>query len=94
MLFKVTISELKAAADKLQTAVNDYGAATEATKAAADTVAAGWEGDARNTFVEEQEQAIAWYKAVANAVSVYIAAIKAAAALYEALDVQGVNIIR
>lgn len=94
MMFGVTISELRAAADKLNTAVEEYGNATNATKAAADTLAAGWEGDARNTFVEEQENAIQWYQKVAQAVQVYIAAIRAAAALYEAFDIEGVNLIR
>lgn len=94
MMFGVTISELKAAADKLNAAVEEYGNATSATKAAADTLAAGWEGDARNTFVEEQENAIQWYQKVAQAVQVYIAAIRAAAALYETFDIEGVNLIR
>jgi len=94
MKLGVTISELKAAADKLNAAVQDYSTATAATKAAADTVAAGWEGDARNTFVEEQENAVKWYQAVAEAVTVYLNAVKAAAAVYEQLDITGVNIIR
>jgi WXG100 family type VII secretion target len=94
MKFGVTISELESAASKLTAAVEDYGAATQATKAAADTVAAGWEGDAQKTFVEEQENAIKWYNQVAQAVNVYISAVKAAAAVYKQLDIDGVNLIR
>lgn len=94
MLLRVTISELEAAASKLEAAVSDYATATASTKAAADTVSAGWEGDAQKTFVEEQENAVKWYQQVASAVEVYISAVKAAAKLYEALDVEGVNLIR
>ena len=93
MLFKVTISELKAAAQALRAAVEAYGEATAATKSAADTVAAGWEGDAQRAFVEEQEAAINWYHLVAEAVNVYIAALNAAAAVYEQFDIKGVNLI-
>ena len=67
MLLKVTISELEAAANNLKAAVENYGQATTATKAAADTVSAGWEGDAREAFVAEQENAIQWYRQVAEA---------------------------
>jgi len=93
MFLKVTISELEAAASKLTAAVEDYGTATNATNAAAETVAAGWEGDARNAFAEEQANAVRWYQQVAQAVNVYISEIKAAAAIYGALDIEGVNII-
>ena len=94
MLFKVTISELRKAANDLRSAVEAYGEATNATKSAADTVAAGWEGDSKVAFVEEQENAVQWYRQVANAVNVYIAALNAAASVYEVLDIQGVNIIQ
>jgi WXG100 family type VII secretion target len=93
MLFHVEISQLKEAANKLKSAVEEYGNATQATKAAADTVAAGWEGEAQEAFVDEQAQAVQWYQAVATAVNVYIAAINAAAAVYQQLDIEGVNII-
>ena len=56
-------------------------------------VIAGWEGDAREAFVAEQENAIQWYRQVAEAVNVYISAIKAAAAIYGQLDIEDVNII-
>ena len=94
MELRVTISELEAAADKLKSATAEYGDATNATKAAADTVAAGWEGDAQVAFVEEQEEAVRWYQQVAQAVELYASAIKAAAALYKDLDIESVNIIR
>lgn len=94
MLFQVTISEVRAAANKLQQALADFEQATNNTKAAADNLCAGWEGDARNTFAAEQEKTVAWFRQMAEVVDTYINALETAAKIYEQFDVDGVNIIK
>ncbi|MDO5377595.1 MAG: WXG100 family type VII secretion target [Clostridia bacterium] len=94
MNFKVTISEVRECANKLQTALADFDTATNNTKAAADSLASMWEGDAREAFVAEQEKTIAWFQKMSQVVETYIKALEAAASVNEAFDIEGVNLIR
>lgn len=90
----VTISELQNAADKIAQACEQYQAAANSLKSAADALAATWEGDSQVAFVNEQEQANAWYLKMADIVNEYVAQMKAAAAKYEETDASAAQTIR
>lgn len=94
MNFKVTISEVRECATKLQTALADFDTATTNTKTAADNLASMWEGDAREAFVAEQEKTVAWFQKMSEIVKTYIKALENAASAYEAFDIEGINLIR
>lgn len=91
---EVTISELEGAADKIIQACEQYESAAASLKAAADGLAGTWEGDSQIAFVNEQEQANAWYKKMAAIVNQYAAQMKAAAAKYVSTDADAAGHIR
>ena len=90
----VTISELQNAAEKISQACEQYQAAANSLKSAADALAATWEGDSQVAFVNEQEQANAWYLKMAEIVNEYVAEMKAAASKYEETDQEAAQTIR
>lgn len=90
----VTISELQNAAEKISQACEQYQAAANSLKSAADALAATWEGDSQVAFVNEQEQANAWYLKMADIVNEYVAEMKAAASKYEETDQNAAQTIR
>lgn len=90
----VTISELQNAAERISQACEQYQAAANSLKSAADALAATWEGDSQVAFVNEQEQANAWYLKMADIVNEYVAEMKAAASKYEETDQSAAQTIR
>ena len=90
----VTISELQSAADKIAQACEQYQAAANSLKAAADELADTWEGDSQVAFIGEQEQANQWYMKMADIVNEYVAQMKAAAAKYLETDQSAAQTIR
>ena len=88
------IPDMNLAVSKLTTDVTDFSAATQATKEAADTVAAGWEGDAREAFVTEQREAIPYYNEMAQLVNDYIGKVRSASKAYTTTDAEGARILR
>lgn len=93
-IIRVTVSELESAAGKISQACEAYRAAAASLKSAADGLAATWEGDSQVAFVNEQEQANAWYNKMADIVDTYVAQLKDAAAKYAATDVTAAQTIR
>lgn len=90
----VTISELQSSADKIAQACEQYQAAANSLKSAADELAGTWEGDSQVAFVNEQEQANQWYLKMADIVNEYVAQMKAAAAKYQETDASAAQTIR
>ena len=90
----VTISELQSAADKIGQACEEYQAAANSLKSAADELAGTWEGDSQVAFVNEQEKANQWYLKMADIVNEYVAQMKAAAAKYQETDASAAQTIR
>lgn len=92
-IIRVTVSELRSAAQKLSQACESYRAAASSLKGAADALAGTWEGDSQVAFVNEQEQANAWYNNMAEIVDTYVAQLNAAASKYEETDAEAAQII-
>jgi len=88
------IPDMGSAVSKLTKDVSDFSTATQQTKAAADTVAAGWEGDAREAFVAEQQEAIQYYAEMAQLVNEYIGKLRSASEAYTSTDAQCARILR
>lgn len=91
--FTVTPTELENAAKKIEENIQLYEQATANAKTAADDLAGKWEGDAQVAFVQEQEQANAWYKQMATIVKTYSGAMRQAAKTYVGTDNQAKGII-
>jgi WXG100 family type VII secretion target len=88
------LSEMDHAASRLTSGLADFSAATQNTKSAADRLASGWEGDARDAFVTEQDEAIRFYTEMAKLVSDYTARIVEAANAYRDTDAACAKILR
>jgi WXG100 family type VII secretion target len=74
--------------------ISRFTEATENTKQAADTVAAGWEGDAREAFVREQEEAIGYYREMARLVTEYREKVGKASKAYTDTDARCAKLLR
>lgn len=64
----VQIAELRAAAAKMNDALESYREATDQVKKAADDIASKWEGAAKDAFVNDQENAYNYYSGLASIV--------------------------
>lgn len=79
----VNISELTAAAAKMNEAVSNYREAVDQVKTAADELASKWEGDAQVAFVNDQNDAYRWYFSLADIVDAMIEEARRVARRYE-----------
>lgn len=79
----VNISELTAAAAKMNEAVTSYREAIGQVKSAADDLASKWEGDAKVAFVNDQNNAYKWYISLADVVDAMIEEARRVAKRYE-----------
>lgn len=91
---EVNISELQSAASNIRQYAEDYANAATTLKAAADELAATWEGDSQVAFVAEQERAYEWYKKMAAICEEYAGAMETAANNYESTDAEAASHIR
>lgn len=92
--FKVVTDELRGAARKIEECLQAYEQANASAKTAADDLAARWEGDARNAFVEEQQKAFEWYAKMTALIRTYAAAMEKAAKTYDTADDEAARIIK
>lgn len=92
--FQVTRSELIHAANALQQQLESFEESTNQTRAAADHLASQWEGDARNTFVAEQEHNMTLYQEMQRTVADFIAALQDAEQQYGETDHNCAQLIR
>ena len=88
------IPEMENAANRLDTHVSEFRTATEATRSAAETVAAGWEGDSKEAFAAEQKEAISFYELMSSLMTEYSGKIRLAAKTYTDTDAQCAKILR
>ncbi len=91
---EVTISELQSASSKIMQYAGDYQNAANSLKAAADELAATWEGDSQVAFVAEQEAACEWYTKMAAICEQYAQSMATAASNYQSTDTEAAGIIR
>lgn len=91
---EVTISELQSAAGKITQYAADYQSAADSLKAAADELAATWEGDSQVAFVSEQQAAYDWYKKMAAICEEYANSMNTAAQRYIETDTEAATTIR
>ncbi len=91
---EVTISELQSAASKITQYAADYLSAADSLKAAADELAATWEGDSQIAFVAEQQAAYDWYKKMAAICEEYANSMNTAAQRYIDTDSEAASTIR
>ena len=91
---EVTISELQSASSKITQYAAEYQSAADSMKAAADELAATWEGDSQVAFVAEQQRAYEWYKKMAGICEQYAQSMNVAAEGYQSADAEAASIIR
>lgn len=83
---EVTVSELQSTASGIEQYAADYENAVNNLRAAAEGLAATWEGDSQVAFVTEQERAFGWYLNMADICRQYAATLRQAAQRYGTAD--------
>ena len=96
MSYKIhaVISEMNDAARTLDKVTEEFADAVSRTKQAASRLTDGWEGDARNAFVEEQEEAFAYYQLVNEKAKEHAELLRKAAKIYKETDEQAARILQ
>ena len=94
MNIEVTISELSNAANSIKQANENFRQANEAMQQAAQALAEEWSGDARDSFVAEQEQIDSWYKTMAEVVDGFVNAMNQSVTDYNDTDSEAANVIK
>lgn len=92
--FKVTKSEVTQAARQLQVQLEIFEEATKATQSAAQALCGMWEGDAKNAFKQEQEDAIGLYRQMESLMHELIRGLETAATRYADTDRTAAQLIR
>lgn len=92
--FMAVTNEMEFAAKKLEKEADAFRIAIRNTRSAAERLTSNWEGDARETFVAEQEEAIRWYEEMTDLVTEYKEKVRRAAEEYAATDHQCADILR
>lgn len=82
----VEVAKLSIAEAEILQAVAAYRSAVDKAKSAAEALGANWEGDARETFMAEQEKAYNWHMSISDIVSAFAEALKSAATRYERVE--------
>lgn len=90
----VEAAKLTAAEVEIIQAVAAYKEAANKAKAAGDALAAKWEGDAREAFVAEQENAYRWHISISDIVSAFAETLKSVASRYEEAERNVSSIIK
>ena len=89
----VQFAMLREARHNMDAAVNTYNDAIEQLRSAAQTLAAGWEGDGQVAFVNSQEAAFGWYVEMGGIVGQIIQTISQIGELLENTEKEVTNII-
>ena len=84
--FRVSASELTAAAAKISQAANDFLQTAGQVLAAAEALGSSWEGDSQVAFAAEQAKAVAWYRRMGEIVNSYVDMLNGAAKAYQQAD--------
>lgn len=92
--FKVTKSEVTEAAQQLQIQLEIFQQATVATEKAAQALCGMWEGDAKEAFRQEQEEAVVLYRQMESVTTELIRSLRTAATRYADADHTAAQMIR
>lgn len=92
--FRVTAEELRDAARRIEAQTQAYRDAATHAQDAGQTLASQWEGNAKETFVTEQQEANNWFQKMAGFLDAYADALKKAAHAYESADQEAANLIK
>jgi len=84
--FEVTISEMQSAAGRISAAAQDFLASANQAMEAATALGDTWEGDSQVAFMQEQQQANAWYRQMVELVNTYVESLNNAARAYAEAD--------
>lgn len=76
MTIFVQFGELLECCEHLRKAIEYYNEAIEMTRRAAEDLASKWEGDAKEAFVADQENALRWYGSLRDVAEAVVEAIK------------------
>ena len=79
----VDMAQLASAANNMQNALETYRGAIGNVKSAADALASKWEGDTKEAFVRNQEEAYKWYSTIHNIVIGIIDLVKKVINMYK-----------
>lgn len=92
--FKVTKSDVTEAAQQIQVQLEIFEEATKATQSAAQALCGMWEGDAKEAFKQEQEEAIELYRQMETLTGELIRGLRSAATRYADADRTAAQLIR
>lgn len=91
---EVSIPELRGAATKIRDAATEYLRLADQLNAAANELAATWEGESQVAFETEQNRAYEWYKKMGTLSQEYAQSMDAAANRYEQADDEAASFIK
>jgi WXG100 family type VII secretion target len=83
MRLLVNAIELTQATAKMNQAMEIYNDAIDAVKSAAAELASKWEGDTKEAFVQNQDQAYTWYSSIRLVVMEIVDLVKKVIDLYQ-----------
>ncbi len=86
--------ELSQAAAKMNQAMEIYNNAINAVKSAAADLASKWEGDTKEAFVRNQEEAYKWYSMIHNIVVGIINLVKKVINMYKEAESKVKSIVQ
>ncbi len=92
--FKVTISEMQNASDRISNAADDFEQTADQVLQCAAALGNCWEGDSQVAFIDEQEKAHEWYTKMMKLARDYVQLLRDAAERYQDADNDGASIIR
>ncbi len=92
--FEVTVSDMQSAASKIGAQADEFLNQAKAVMAAAEDLGSKWEGDSQVAFMQEQQQANAWYQSMVTLVQGYVSTLQKAAQTYQESDAQAAADIR
>ena len=94
MRLLVNAIELSQAAAKMNEAMEVYNEAIEAVKSSAADLASKWEGDAKQAFVTNQDEAYRWYSSIHSVVITIINTVKQVIEQYKQAEESIKSIVR
>ena len=90
----VQFAEMISVCEALAKAVEYYNSACDRVKNAAERVAAGWEGDAKEAFVASQQEACTWYDTISQVALAASRCVRDAQGIYKEAEERLVGIMR
>ena len=86
--------QMEAAANKISAQADEFLNTAKAVMSSAEELGGKWEGDSQVAFMQEQQQANAWYQSMVTLVQNYVTTLKNAAKTYQEADQQSASDIK